>query len=87
MTPCPHWASTAIGYLADIAPFLEALDRLLELVDALAAEGISVDHLDLGGGLGVRYADETPPDLEAYARGITERLGDRALALFFEPGR
>ena len=73
--------------LTDIAPFLEALDRLLELVDALAAEGISVDHLDLGGGLGVRYADETPPDLEAYARGITERLGDRALALFFEPGR
>lgn len=73
--------------LTDITPFLEALDRLLELVDALAAEGISVDHLDLGGGLGVRYADETPPDLEAYARGITERIGQRPLTLFFEPGR
>jgi diaminopimelate decarboxylase len=73
--------------LTRVEPFLDAIDRVLELVDGLAADGITLEHLDLGGGLGVRYDDETPPDLEAYARGVTERTAGRGLELLFEPGR
>lgn len=73
--------------LTSLEPFLDALDRLLALVDRLAARGIAIGHLDLGGGLGVRYRDETPPTPGEYIRAIRERLGNRPLALVFEPGR
>lgn len=73
--------------LTEIAPFLDALDRLLVLVDRLAEEGIRIRHLDLGGGLGVCYTDETPPTPQAYIAALLERLGDRDLGLIFEPGR
>ncbi|WBG64869.1 diaminopimelate decarboxylase [Pseudomonas citronellolis] len=73
--------------LTQLEPFLDALDRLLALVDRLAARGILIRHLDLGGGLGVRYRDETPPPASDYIRAIRERLGSRQLALVFEPGR
>ena len=73
--------------LMRIEPFLDALDRVLAIVDALAADGIILRHLDIGGGLGVRYQDETPPDLDAYASGMLERLAGRDLDLVFEPGR
>ncbi|MDQ2076855.1 diaminopimelate decarboxylase [Marinimicrobium sp. ABcell2] len=73
--------------LTQISPFLDALDRLLRLVDGLAAEGIHISHLDLGGGLGVTYRDETPPPISDYMTAIKTRLGDRALSLMFEPGR
>ncbi len=73
--------------LTELSPFLDALDRVLALVERLAGEGISVDHLDLGGGLGVRYRDETPPSPAEYAGALLERLGDRSPALFIEPGR
>ncbi|MCP1644742.1 diaminopimelate decarboxylase [Pseudomonas citronellolis] len=73
--------------LTQLEPFLDALDRLLALVDRLAARGILIRHLDLGGGLGVRYRDETPPPASDYIRAIRERLGSRALTLVFEPGR
>ena len=73
--------------LTQLEPFLDALDRLLALVDRLAARGILIRHLDLGGGLGVRYRDETPPPASDYIRAIRERLGSRALSLVFEPGR
>jgi diaminopimelate decarboxylase len=63
------------------------LDRVLILVDQLAAEGISIEHLDLGGGLGVRYQDETPPTPTEHVNAIKQRLGDRPLKLIFEPGR
>jgi diaminopimelate decarboxylase len=53
----------------------------------LAASGISIRHLDLGGGLGVRYKDETPPEPSDYMAAVLARLGDRKLALAFEPGR
>ncbi|MFG0412013.1 diaminopimelate decarboxylase [Pseudomonas sp. NY5710] len=73
--------------LTTIDPFLDALDRLLVLVDRLAECGIHLRHLDLGGGVGVRYRDEEPPLVADYIKAIRERVGDRDLALVFEPGR
>jgi diaminopimelate decarboxylase len=73
--------------LTEIAPFIDALDRLLVLVDALAGDGIVLEHLDLGGGLGVRYADEAVPPVADYAAAILARLGDRPQRLVLEPGR
>ena len=73
--------------LIDTSPFLDALDRVLALVDVLASMGITISHLDLGGGLGVRYRDETAPVTGDYIRAIREKLGDRKVTLMFEPGR
>ncbi|AYG47245.1 diaminopimelate decarboxylase [Pseudomonas sp. Leaf58] len=73
--------------LTTVEPFLDALDRLLVLVDRLAECGIYLRHLDLGGGVGVRYRDEEPPLVADYIKAIRERVGDRELALVFEPGR
>ncbi|WP_058556596.1 diaminopimelate decarboxylase [Thiohalocapsa sp. ML1] len=73
--------------LTDLAPFLDALDRVLALADRLAAEGIHIEHLDLGGGLGIRYTDEVPPEPAAYAEALNGRLGERALEVVLEPGR
>ncbi|MBB3061044.1 diaminopimelate decarboxylase [Microbulbifer rhizosphaerae] len=73
--------------LTELAPFLDALDRLLLLVDQLTAEGIALEHLDLGGGLGVRYRGEEPPPVSDYLGAVKERLGDRQLGLVLEPGR
>lgn len=73
--------------LTDAAPLVEALDRLLLLIDRLQAAGIALEHVDIGGGLGIRYHDETPPDLSAYARAVAERLAGRGLRLVMEPGR
>lgn len=73
--------------LTQSEPFLDALDRLLVLIDRLAENNIQITHLDLGGGLGVRYDNETPPEPSDYAHLVLERLGDRALTLIMEPGR
>ncbi|MBA6135569.1 MULTISPECIES: diaminopimelate decarboxylase [Pseudomonas] len=73
--------------LTTVEPFLDALDRLLVLVDRLAECGIHLRHLDLGGGVGVRYRDEQPPLVADYIKAIRERVGTRDLALVFEPGR
>ena len=73
--------------LTTLEPFLDALDRLLVLVDRLGECGILLRHLDLGGGIGVRYCDEQPPSAGEYVKAIRERVGDRDLALVFEPGR
>lgn len=73
--------------LTDSTPFLDALDRVLALVDDLAREGINIAHLDLGGGLGVRYRDENPPHPGDYLRQVSQRIGERPLTLIFEPGR
>ncbi|MEX5350001.1 diaminopimelate decarboxylase [Pseudomonas juntendi] len=73
--------------LTTVEPFLDALDRLLVLVDRLAECGIHLRHLDLGGGVGVRYRDEQPPLVADYIKAIRERVGERDLALVFEPGR
>ena len=73
--------------LTSLPPFLDALDRLLALVDQLAAQGIRIQHLDLGGGLGVQYRDEQPPLARDYIKAVRERIAGRDLALVFEPGR
>lgn len=73
--------------LTQVSPFLDALERVLQLIDQLADEGIVIRHLDLGGGLGVRYRDEQPPAPSEYVAAVLQRLGDRSLTLAFEPGR
>ncbi|NIB39411.1 diaminopimelate decarboxylase [Pseudomaricurvus alkylphenolicus] len=73
--------------LTELTPFVDALDRVLALVDQLAEQGIVIEHLDLGGGLGVTYGDEQPPAVADYMAAIKQRLGQRELALIFEPGR
>jgi diaminopimelate decarboxylase len=73
--------------LTETAPFAEALDKVLDLVDRLERQGIALRHLDLGGGLGVRYRDEAPPEIDDYAAVLLQRLRGRALTLILEPGR
>ncbi len=73
--------------LTEIAPFLDALDRVLVLVDALKEQHIELAHIDVGGGLGVCYQDETPPHPNEYAKAIAQRLGEREIKLIYEPGR
>lgn len=73
--------------LTELSPFIDALHRLLALVDTLAEQGITIQHLDLGGGLGVHYRDEQPPSVARYIGAIREVLGERRVQLLFEPGR
>ncbi|MBK9131650.1 MAG: diaminopimelate decarboxylase [Gammaproteobacteria bacterium] len=73
--------------LTSTAPFEDALDRLLMLVDRLARRGIHLHHLNLGGGLGVRYRAEQPPSPAEYAAALLSRLDTRPGRLFIEPGR
>jgi diaminopimelate decarboxylase len=73
--------------LTEVAPFGEALDRVLELVASLDSEGIRLQHIDVGGGVGIRYRDETPPALDDYANVLLERMRGRPEKLIVEPGR
>lgn len=73
--------------LTNLSPFLDALERLLDLVDRLAEKGVRIRHLDLGGGLGVQYREEQPPLAGDYIAAVRERIAGRDLALVFEPGR
>ncbi len=74
--------------LTETAPFVDALDRLLGLIDKLAEKGIHIKHLDVGGGLGVTYKDELPPHPNDYAFAIADRMqGREDLQLIMEPGR
>lgn len=73
--------------LTDLSPLADAADRVLALVDGLAAEGIALRHIDLGGGVGIRYRDETPPDLAAYGRVLARKFASRREKLLLEPGR
>ena len=74
--------------LTELPPFVDALKRVVALIKRLARQGITIDHLDLGGGLGVNYQDEQPPLPAEYARAILEELADYPeLTLIFEPGR
>jgi diaminopimelate decarboxylase len=70
-----------------LEPYREAAMKVLKLVDALASEGIRLEHVDLGGGIGIRYHDETPVDLASYAAMIAELFRGRRESLLFEPGR
>ncbi|MCP3662926.1 MAG: diaminopimelate decarboxylase [Gammaproteobacteria bacterium] len=73
--------------LTQVDPFLDALERVLTLVETLKIDGIEIDHLDLGGGLGIRYDDEAPPEPAAYAEALARRMGDLPFEIFIEPGR
>ena len=73
--------------LTETAPFTAALERVLALVDRLAAAGITLHHLDIGGGLGIRYRDETPPQPADYVGALDAALGERDIELLVEPGR
>ena len=73
--------------LTEVAPFVAALDKVIELVQALADQGITLKHVDLGGGLGVRYIDESPVSIADFADALLPKLTELGLKVFFEPGR
>ncbi len=73
--------------LTDLSPLADAADRVLALVETLAAEDITLHHIDLGGGVGITYRDEIPPDLAAYGRLLAARFAGRGEKLLLEPGR
>ncbi len=73
--------------LTETRPFLDALDKILDLVAALEAEGIKLHHLDLGGGLGICYKDEQPPEPADYIQAVLARLGQTDFEILLEPGR
>ena len=73
--------------LTDLSPLIAACQRLIALIDRLAAQGIALQHLDLGGGVGIVYKDEHTPDLYAYAQAVEPLLKARGLSLVLEPGR
>ncbi|WP_290651905.1 diaminopimelate decarboxylase [Aquisalimonas sp.] len=73
--------------LTRTAPFEDALERVLALIDRLRDTELQLEHIDIGGGLGVRYRDETPPEPVAYARAMLPRLRERGLTVYLEPGR
>ncbi len=73
--------------LTEIRPFLDALDKVLHIVEILKNEGIELEHLDLGGGLGICYQDEKPPEPRDYIHALLERLGQNKYEILLEPGR
>jgi diaminopimelate decarboxylase len=88
----PNLAVTGVdchigSQITEISPFSDALDKVLALLDQLEAAGISIHHLDIGGGLGIRYQDETPPPVAEYAAALLAKLGGRAQKILVEPGR
>lgn len=88
----PHLAVTGVdchigSQITEVAPFADALDKVLALLDELEAAGIAIHHLDLGGGLGIRYRDETPPPVAEYAATLLAKLGGRTQKILVEPGR
>ncbi|MEQ1601548.1 MAG: diaminopimelate decarboxylase [Methylophilaceae bacterium] len=83
-----HGVDCHIGsQITELSPFLDALDRVLILVDQLAAAGIPIAHIDAGGGIGICYSDETPPEFADYAAALLKKLAGRKVKLVFEPGR
>jgi diaminopimelate decarboxylase len=88
----PHLRVTGIGchigsQILETTPLEEALEKVLELADALGREGIALSHIDVGGGFGIRYRDEAEPDVGAYCRRLAKRLAGRGLEVMIEPGR
>ena len=73
--------------LTTTTPFADALDRVLAMIDTLTTLGINIEHLDIGGGLGVCYRDETPPTPAEYANALLPKLQGRKLKVYLEPGR
>ena len=75
------------SHLVEVEPIADAVRKVLHLADRLASEGIGMEHFDLGGGLGIRYADEVPPTQDAWVKALLDAVGDRPQSLFVEPGR
>ena len=73
--------------LTEVEPFVAALDKLIELIHKLNDNGITLQHVDLGGGLGVRYIDESPVTIDEFAEALIPKLSALGLTVFFEPGR
>jgi len=73
--------------LTTLSPFLDALDRVLNLLHTLKKKGIHISHLDLGGGLGINYRDETPPSPATYAKALVAKLNGESVHIHLEPGR
>jgi len=73
--------------LVEVEPIADAVRKVLNLADRLASEGIEMEHLDLGGGLGIRYADEVPPTQDVWIKALLDAVGDRPQSVFVEPGR
>jgi len=73
--------------LTELSPFIDALQRVLLLIERLQSQGINLSHIDLGGGLGIQYDDEQPPLPADYAKEVAKVLGDRQFKLLIEPGR
>ncbi|MDR5766350.1 MULTISPECIES: diaminopimelate decarboxylase [unclassified Caballeronia] len=76
--------------ITEISPYLDALDKLLELVEQIEADGMSIRHVDVGGGLGITYDDETPPDIGVFVKTLLdhiEKRGHGQREVYFEPGR
>ena len=83
-----HGVDCHIGsQITELAPFIEALDLILGLVDKLETKGIPISHIDVGGGIGITYSDETPPEFTAYAKAILDKINKRNVKLLLEPGR
>ncbi len=83
-----HGVDCHIGsQLTDLSPIADALDRVLALVDSLADAGIRLRHVDIGGGIGIRYQDEIPPDMGTYREILRSRFGGRREEIVVEPGR
>lgn len=83
-----HGVDCHIGsQITELSPFLDAFDRVLALVEALEKNAIHIQHIDLGGGIGICYSDETPPEFTEYAKAMLAKLGKRDIKLVFEPGR
>ena len=92
MAAMPHLAIHGIDFhigsqLTEIAPYEEALDLTLAMIDRLSAKGITLKHLDIGGGLGIRYEDETLIDPAVWLQMAIAKIGERNLTLYIEPGR
>ena len=73
--------------ITELKPFVDALDRLLSLVDKLKKNNIQLSHIDIGGGIGICYQDESPPDFEIYIKEILNKIKDLNVKIIFEPGR
>ena len=83
-----HGVDCHIGsQITQISPFIDALDRVLSLVDALEKHDIHIAHIDVGGGIGITYDDETPPAFKQYTQAILAKLQQKQVKLLFEPGR
>jgi len=73
--------------ITELKPFVDALDRVLSLVDKLKKNNIQLSHIDIGGGIGICYQDESPPDFEIYIKEILNKIKDLNVKIIFEPGR